>query len=147
MKIRLALGLCLVLPAGLAAPLAGAAAEERTIADRSVFKAEIERILGVDDIDTSRVSAPEVAEIIASTPQGGAPDDFWNAYQAHVRAWQRLAELADAADPGEDAQIAAEDAIGSTFAEVERIAGKYGAARPNSGRADGAVSTKSPSPN
>jgi hypothetical protein len=96
---------------------------------------EIERIVRADNLDTSRLSPREVADAIAQIPRRRAPLDFWTAYRAHGLAWQRLADATDAARgrPARgqlDAVVAQEEAIDSTFDEVERIARRYGVRMP-----------------
>jgi hypothetical protein len=103
----------------------------------------IERILNADNLDVARLSPREVADAMAEIPRGRAPDDFWTAYQLHVRAWQDYADARDAArvitsptdiDHRPDG-AAIEDArkrINSTFDEVETIARRYHARIPSS---------------
>jgi hypothetical protein len=102
-------------------------------------RAEIERILNADNLDTSRLSPRDVAGIMAAIPRGHAPEDFWTAYQAHVEAWARLADVTDQAQQpqaesafagAQDALAGAAAAIGTTFEEVERIARLYHARLP-----------------
>jgi hypothetical protein len=100
-----------------------------------VARSEIERILDADNVDTSALEPREVAEAIAGIRRGRAPDDFWLAYRAHVDAWGRLADALDAAHTSRglkdiEAIGAAEEAIETTFDEVERIARRYGARLP-----------------
>ncbi|HEU0100601.1 MAG TPA: hypothetical protein VFQ67_17715 [Allosphingosinicella sp.] len=114
----------------------GAAAPEPDIVVRGgIERAEIERILAADNVDTSRLSESEVADIVARVERGRAPLDFWLAYRAHVRAWERLADATERASQGEslfkaEEVVKAEQAIESTFDEVERIARAYGARLP-----------------
>lgn len=108
---------------------------------RSVEMEEISRILAADNVDSNLLTSSEVLAAIRTIPRGSAPDDFWTAYQAHVRAWERAAaaeqklEKADGVDP-EAAQRAAtelaeaEARIEATFAEVGRIAESYGVTLP-----------------
>jgi hypothetical protein len=121
----------------LAAQTPAVAAQETDIVVRGdVQRMEIERVLRADNVDTSRLDSREVAEAIAGIERGRAPDDFWLAYRAHVRAWERLADAEERARleqsesdfAGELAQ--AERAIDSTFGEVERVARNYGARLP-----------------
>jgi hypothetical protein len=98
---------------------------------------EIERILEADNVDTSRLGSSEVVEAMERIERGRAPDDFWAAYRAHVLAWIRLAGLEAATrrrteSRPEDGQalIAAEEATGATFDEVERIARRHRARLP-----------------
>jgi predicted RNA-binding Zn ribbon-like protein len=103
-------------------------------------KAEIERILIADNLNPETMSTRDIADTIAGIERGRAPKDFWTAYQAHVRAWQRLAAAEEEAqrtvnDPGAFRDVAvklvaAEQQIESTFDEVERIALSYGAKMP-----------------
>jgi hypothetical protein len=117
--------------AGLAvvAPAPSAAAQgEDIVVQVSVFRAEIERILRSDNLDT--LGRPgQVADIMARIPRGRAPADFWQAYQRHVDAWQRFAEAAEAG-ADEDELIAEERKLNATFDDVERIARRYGARMP-----------------
>ena len=110
-----------------------------TNAQDEAARAEIERILEADNLDTGRLNPREVADTIASIARGRAPEDFWQAYQAHVRAWRQFAELVERAVrqqgestfiEGEEELVAAERAIDTTFDEVERIARRYGARIP-----------------
>jgi hypothetical protein len=123
-----------------AVPAAAASAPaSAAVAQDATARSEIERILQADNLDTSRMSPREVVETIATIGRGRAPEDFWQAYQAHVRAWQHFAELVERAVrqqgestfiEGEEELEAAGRAIDSTFAEVERIARRYGARIP-----------------
>ena len=56
---------------------------------------EIERILEADNLDTSQLSPRDVVEIVSGIERGRAPQDFWDAYQLHVQAWTRLADMVD----------------------------------------------------
>ena len=130
--IRLAL-----LALALSAPAAVTAQEPDIVVKGSVQRAEIERILAADNVDTSRLSESEVADIVGQVERGRAPQDFWLAYRAHVRAWERLADAAEKArgDQGEsffeaEELVKAQQAIDATFDEVERIARSYGARLP-----------------
>jgi hypothetical protein len=101
---------------------------------------EIERILREDSLTSSRPTPREVAETMAIIARGRAPEDFWTAYQTHVQAWQRYAEVVEQSpqqgQQGESTFGAegeageAQQAIESTFVEVERIARRYGARLP-----------------
>jgi hypothetical protein len=131
MLIRLAM---LVL---LAPPLAATAAAQNPdiVVRGDVARSEIERILRADNLDTSRLGPREVADSIGAIERGRAPDDFWLAYRAHVTAWVRLAEAEDAVrlrpGPAASAELEkADQAIDSTFDDVERIARLYGARLP-----------------
>jgi hypothetical protein len=128
--VRLALLALLVLPVP-----AGAAQEPDIVVHGGVARAEIERILTADNVDTSRLSEREVADIVGRVERGHAPQDFWLAYRAHVHAWERLADAAQRASQGEsrfkaEELVKAEQAIDATFDEVERIARAYGARLP-----------------
>jgi len=117
-----------------------ASAQQRDIVVRGqTERAEIERILNADNLDTANLTPDEVVETISQIQRGRAPEDFWNAYQLHVRAWASLAAAVDRAQSargestfgdGSDEIEAASNAIGSTFDEVERIARRYGAHLP-----------------
>ena len=107
-------------------PPAAVAAQAPDIVVRGdVARTEIERILDADNLDTSQLSAGEVAEAISAIERGRAPDDFWTAYQAHVAAWKRLAQSTESLE-----RALAEQAIDSSFDEVERIARRYRARLP-----------------
>ncbi|HEX8238318.1 MAG TPA: hypothetical protein VF574_01100 [Allosphingosinicella sp.] len=117
--------------AGVAAP------EADIVVQGGIERAEIERILRADNVDTSRLSEREVAEIIRGVERGRAPEDFWVAYQAHVLAWKRLAAAVEKAGGRsgesrfeESELLNAQLAIEATFDEVERIARAYGARLP-----------------
>jgi|GEM_PF-6840356 len=129
----------------LAAPAAGAAIAAHQQADQArgtvAERQEIERILQADNLDTGRLTSRQVATTIRGIRRGGAPEDFWAAYQAHVRAWERAADaeekavglMAEKSAELERAvadYLEAEAAIETTFEEVERIARSYGAALP-----------------
>ena len=95
-------------------------------------RAEIERILALDNLDTLSRSPRDVADTMASIRRGRAPTDFWLAYLAHVRAWQRFASATETSDWNE--RLVAERAIDDSFDEVERIARRYGARLPTPAR-------------
>jgi hypothetical protein len=107
---------------------------------RTTESAEIERILAADNLDSSKLSAREIADTIRAIPRGEAPDDFWAAYQAHVSAWRRAADAEDTLNKMDISESEIERAstalaeanmdIESTFAEVARIAESYGVAMP-----------------
>ncbi len=114
---------------------------ETTIVVQSVSsRSEIQRILAADNLDTANLDARSVADSIALIERGRAPEDFWAAYQIHVRAWQKLAAAEEFArvameDPGKLPEAAAllaeaEEQIDITFTAVERIALDYGARLP-----------------
>lgn len=120
-------------------PAPAAAAQNQEIVIRGeIARMEIERILREDNLDSDRLGTDAVVEIMSAIQRGQAPGDFWNAYQAHVRAWQRYAQAetwirgqegATFID-GLDEYEAAGEAIDSTFDEVVRIARRYGARLP-----------------
>ena len=131
-------GIALIALLSVGAPTSAAAAQQPEIVVRGdAARMEIERILDADNVDTTQLSANEVAEAIAGIKRGRAPEDFWAAYRAHVDAWARLAEL-EAAARGRDvprpedeaAIVMAQHAIEASFDEVERIARQYGARLP-----------------
>ena len=102
-------------------------------------RAEIERILNADNLDTARLTPREVSGIMSGIERGRAPEDFWTAYQLHVQAWANLADVVGRVQQqqaestlaaGLDELAAAETAIGTTFDEVERIARLYHARLP-----------------
>jgi hypothetical protein len=124
------------LPA-LTGTVGAAAPEADIVVQGGIERAEIERILRTDNVDTSRLSEREVADIIGRVERGRAPEDFWVAYQAHVQAWRRLAAAVEktvgrSGESGfEEEEVRnAELAIEATFDEVERIASAYGARLP-----------------
>ena len=89
-----------------AAAPASAQATDNEIVVRSVSsRAEIQRILDADNVDTLNLDTRSVADGMALIERGRAPEDFWAAYQTHVRAWEKLADAEDQArimaqDPG-----------------------------------------------
>lgn len=116
-------------------PVALSAQGPDIVVQGEVSRSEIERILAADNVDTSRLSEREVADVISEIKRGRAPEDFWVAYRAHVLAWERLAGIVEKAGPSgsrfEDGELLkAEQAIEATFDEVERIARAYGARLP-----------------
>jgi hypothetical protein len=126
--------------AALLAPAAAIAQEPDIVVRAESPRAEIERILDADNLDTGRLTPREVTEIMMGIARGRAPEDFWSAYQLHVRAWARLADAVDRVQPqtgagsafpeGRDELAAAAVAIETTFDEVERIALRYHARLP-----------------
>jgi len=126
--------------AALAAPATAAIAQDQEVVVRAETpRAEIERILDADNLDTTRLSPRDVAEIMAGIERGRAPDDFWTAYQLHVLAWVNLANVVDSVRQagaesafvdGLNELAEAQAAIGTTFDEVERIARLYHARLP-----------------
>jgi hypothetical protein len=100
---------------------------------------EIERILQEDNLTSSQPTPRQVAETMAAISRGQAPEDFWTAYQTHVQAWQRYASAVEQAPQGQQGESTfepegeageAQQAIQTSFAEVERIALRYGARLP-----------------
>jgi hypothetical protein len=99
---------------------------------------EIERILREDNLNTDQMTPREVADTMAAIARGRAPEDFWTAYQTHLQAWQRYADATEQSPRdqsestfgNEGATSEAQTAIQTTFAEVERIARRYGAHLP-----------------
>src|SRR6185436_1858086 len=88
-----------------------------------------------DNLDTAAMDPQDVADALAAIPRGRAPEDFWQAYQEHVDAWMRLADLIGGGDPIEEGvpSDALEDAgwaISLTFGQVELVALSYGAKIP-----------------
>ena len=127
--------------AALLAPAAAMAQQQdqEIVVRADTARAEIERILNADNLDTTRLSPREVVEIMSGIERGRAPQDFWSAYQLHVQAWANLADAADsvqgqqdgpASTFGLDGLEAAETAVGTTFDEVERVARAYHARLP-----------------
>jgi hypothetical protein len=114
--------------------------EEEIVVNGETARVEIERILNEDNLDGNRLSPREIAETMAGIARGRAPQDFWAAYQLHVQAWERFASVMEQTGrtqgqgesnfgpEGDGAE--AEQAISTTFAEVERIARRYGARLP-----------------
>ena len=124
--------LSLLWPIALGAPAIATAQEPDIVVRGGVERAEIERILAADNVDTSRLGEREVAHAIARIERGRAPLDFWLAYRAHVSAWKRLADAVEKAgrDRSGAAVANAEQAVDATFDEVERIARAHGARLP-----------------
>ena len=121
-------------------PSIAAAQNEDVIVRADPARIEIERILVADNLDTGMLGPRAVADTIAGIERGRAPDDFWSAYQAHVQAWQQLANAEDRARIARDDPTSLQDwaadvaraglQIETTFDEVERIARLYGARLP-----------------
>lgn len=124
----------------VAAPAMAQAPSGDIVVQGSAARQEIERILREDSLTSSRPSPREVAETMAEIARGRAPEDFWTAYQTHVQAWQRYAAAVEQSpeqqQQGESTFGAegeageAQQAIETTFVEVERIARRYGARLP-----------------
>jgi hypothetical protein len=117
-----------------------AAAEPEIIVRRSAAQPAIERILKADNLDVDALAPREVAERMQDIQQGAAPSAFWQAYQAHVRAWTDYADALDRSrrrGSGDPVSAGSEWAIGKaraeinrTFGEVEQLARRYGARLP-----------------
>jgi hypothetical protein len=107
-------------------------AEQDIIVRADVARNEIERILNADNLDTVAMHPHDVAQTISIISRGRAPDDFWRAYQRHVDAWVRMAELTERANgqAGAEELAKADRMINLSFDEVERIARRYGARMP-----------------
>jgi hypothetical protein len=128
--------------AGAMQPLASSPPD--VVVRASAARPAIERILRADNLDVEHLPARDVADTMAEIARGGAPLDFWAAYQAHVRAWQDYAEAKERArqtsptdidNAPDGAAIAdARKRISSTFDLVERIARGYGARLPAGSR-------------
>ena len=133
MKITLALvARSIALAAAVAVPAAPLASQEpEIVVGVSLARQEIERILEADNLDLAALSPREVAEAMASIPRGRAPQDFWDRYQGHLRAWQWYAALASTEGVSGHDVLDAEDMVNATFADVETIALKYGARLPD----------------
>lgn len=124
----------------LAAPAAAQQAPSGDIVVQgTAARQEIERILREDSVTSSQPTPREVAETMAAIARGRAPEDFWTAYQTHVQAWQRYAQAVEQSPQqqqgestfsGEGEAGEAQQSIQTTFAEVERIARRYGARLP-----------------
>jgi hypothetical protein len=140
MRIRLA---ALAMLAMFAVPQTGAsAALQPSLPAARGTEAErmaIVRILAADNLDTTTLSSRQIAQRIRAISRGRAPRDFWNAYRAHVRAWQRFAAAEERVQrlgqgPGAErafaAMVEAEGAVETTFSTVLRIAGSYGVEPP-----------------
>lgn len=111
-------------------------------------RSEIARILAADNLDNSNMMPAQVAATIRAIPRGGAPADFWDAYRAHVDAWDRLGRAVTSAEAALEAArsngrgdedrlkraaaalLEAETAVGTTFTEVTEIATRYGVPLP-----------------
>ncbi|HLL29537.1 MAG TPA: hypothetical protein VK403_00930 [Allosphingosinicella sp.] len=117
----------------LPVPTVLAAQQSDIVVEGGIKRAEIERIVEADNVDTSKLSEREVADALKRIERGRAPQDFWLAYRAHVLAWERLAEAVERQSEsrsGAGPRARAEQAIDATFDEVERIARAYGARLP-----------------
>lgn len=143
--MRLAAMACFGVLLSAASPLAAqppqGEAPPIVVEGEALARTEIERILEADNVDTSRLSAGQVVQAIREIPRGRAPEDFWLAYQAHVRAWERFASIEARAEatarenPTGLGKLvpALEEAsreIETSFDEVERIAQRYGVRMP-----------------
>ena len=114
--------------------------EPEIVVSRSAATPAIERILKADNLDIEALSPREVAERMKVIERGASPENFWQAYQAHVRAWAAYADAVDAArklPPGEPQPTGSEWAVGKakteinrTFDTVELLARRYRARIP-----------------
>ena len=140
--VRLIAPILLALPAvpGQADPIA-AHGEQEELRRQEFERQAIARILAADNVDPGRLTARQVATAIRAIPRGEAPEDFWNAYQAHVRAWERAARSEErmqglaSAKPAEMEPIVvdyieAQMEIAATFERVGQIADRYGVPMP-----------------
>ena len=133
MRAGVSLVMLLLTPVASAAHAAQAGREVVVRAD--VARSEIERILNADNLDREAMNPQDIADSLAAIPRGRAPDDFWQAYQEHVDAWYRLAELTEGGLIEEegipfDTLENAGRAISLTFGQVQLIALSYGARMP-----------------
>lgn len=122
----------------LAPPALAQAQSGEIVVHGTAARQEIERILREDSLTSSQPTPREVAETMAAIDRGRAPEDFWTAYQTHVQAWQRYAQLVEQGGQqpaessfGPEGAAEAQTAIEATFNEVERIALRYGARLPS----------------
>ena len=115
-----------------ALPFAGAVAAQgpEIVVEAPTLQQEIERILAADNIDPASLTAREVAEALERIPRGYAPDDFWDSYRRHVRAWRRYANAETSPRLTADEFLRIERAINETYDDAERIALRYGARPP-----------------
>ena len=113
--------------------------EQEVVVRGETARREIERILREDSLTSSQPTPREVADTMAVISRGSAPQDFWNAYQTHVLAWQRYADAVEQSPQQQQSESTfgmegeageAQQAIETTFVEVERIARRYGARLP-----------------
>ena len=119
------LGLLAALP-----PCGAAAQGPEIIVEAPTLQQEIERVLAADSIDPANLTAREVADALERIPRGYAPDDFWDSYRRHVRAWRRYADAQASPLVTEFEYRRVERAINDTYADAERIALRYGARPP-----------------
>lgn len=139
MRILPLIGFALLALTGV--PVAAQPSDQAVIRGNAVTRSEIGRILAADNVDVRGLSPRQVFDKIRAVPRGRAPNEFWTAYQAHVRAWEaaaaateRMERLANAkpilrTDAATDLAEAYE-AVESTFNEVERVARGYGVDMP-----------------
>lgn len=123
----------------LLTPALAAAQDQEITVQADSHRVAIERILEADNLDTGRMTPREVVETMGGIERGHAPDDFWDAYQVHLRAWERFAGLVEQVQrqygestftEGMEELAEAENAVNTTFDAVERIARRYGARIP-----------------
>jgi hypothetical protein len=107
-----------------------AAQGSEIIVEAPTLQQEIERILAADNIDPTNLTAREVADALERIPRGYAPDDFWDSYRRHVRAWRRYANAETSPGLTYAEYLRIEEAINDTYEDAERIALRYGAHPP-----------------
>lgn len=114
-------------------------ADQEVVVRGETARREIERILREDSLTSTQPTPREVADTMAVITRGSAPQDFWSAYQTHLQAWEHYADAVEQrpqqqqneSNFGEEGEAAqAQQSIETTFAEVERIARRYGARMP-----------------
>ncbi len=108
------------LVAGGSAPAAAASA-----ASADEQRAEIERILREDLQAGSSDGNAEVLAGMEAIQRGQAPDDFWDAYQAHVGQGRRVLRLENSVI--REAAEAAEELYWDSYRDLVKIARRYGA--------------------
>jgi hypothetical protein len=134
-------GLAALALMAVTAPAMAQAQSDDVVVHGAAARQEIERILREDSLTSTQPTPRQVADTMAIIARGTAPQDFWTAYQTHVQAWQRYADLVEQASQQQQQQGEstfgpegeageAQQAIESTFVEVERIARRYGARLP-----------------
>ena len=130
---------CALALMALTAPALAQAPSGDIVVQAPAARQEIERILREDNLTSSQPTPRQVADTMAAISRGQAPEDFWAAYQTHVQAWQRYASAVEQAPQGQQGESTfapegeageAQQAIQTSFAEVERIALRYGARLP-----------------
>jgi hypothetical protein len=88
-------------------------------------RADVERIIfedmGVADVSWEDGCLPLMQQI----PRGSAPQDFWDAWQDHVKIAERIAGQVGGAP--EDEVYAAQDAYRASYLKLIAIAKRHGA--------------------